>query len=310
MSLTRREALIAPLALASIAAADTMPPIIDTHTHFYDPMRPEGVPWPGKADKVLYRPVLPAEFKKLAAPHGVTGTVVVEASSRVEDNQWLLDIAKDESSLVGIVGRIAPDDAKFQTHLERFAKNPLFRGIRWNEGETRAALKNAEQFQRLKALSDAGLTLDLNGSPEVLFVAADVAERLPKLRIVVNHMGNPKVDGTAPPNAWKHALAVAAESGKNVWCKLSALVDGTGKMDRKAPTDAAFYKPTFDPVWDAFGADRLIYGSNWPVSDLYASYATVFDLAAGFVKPKGDKAFARVFGENAVVAYQLERRMR
>jgi len=310
MNLTRREALLAPLALATIGAAEAKPAIIDTHTHFYDPTRPEGVPWPGKGDKVLYRPVLPAEFKKLAAPHGVTGTVVVEASSRVEDNQWLLDLAKDEPFLVGIVGRLAPDDAKFQTHLERFAKNPLFRGIRWNEAETRAALKNAEQFRRLQALSDAGLTLDLNGGPEVHHAAATVAEKFPKLRIVVNHMGNPRLDGMPPVEAWKKAIVASAAARKNVWCKLSALVDGTGKTDRKAPTDAAYYKSTFDPLWEAFGADRLIFGSNWPVSDLYASYATVFDLAAGFVKPKGDTAFAKVFGANAMAAYQLERRMR
>src|SRR3954454_16774698 len=83
---------------------------IDTHTHFYDPTRKEGVPWPGKGDKVLYRPVLPKEFKKLAAPFGVTGTVVVEASPRVEDNQWLLDLARDEPFLVGVVGRLLLDD--------------------------------------------------------------------------------------------------------------------------------------------------------------------------------------------------------
>lgn len=303
--MTRRDALLAPLALAIV---DDKPAIIDTHTHFYDPTRPEGVPWPGKGDKVLYRPVLPAEFKKLAVPHGVTGTVVVEASSRLEDNQWLLDIAKDEPFLAGIVGRLAPDDAKFIQHLERFAKNPRFRGIRWNEAETRDGLKNAAVGDRLKALSDTGLTLDLNGGPEVHHVAADLAGKFPKLKIVINHMGNPRMDGKPPSEAWLKAIKASSAAGKNVWCKLSALVDGTGKSGRKAPTDAAFYKPTFDSLWEAFGEDRLVYGSNWPVSDLYARYATVFDLAAGFVKPKGAVAFAKVFGANAQSAYALPRK--
>lgn len=302
MNPTRREALFAPL---SLAIAEEKPPIIDTHTHFYDPTRPEGVPWPGKGDKVLYRPVLPAEFKKLAAPHGVTGTVVVEASPRVEDNQWLLDLAKGEPFLVGVVGRIAPGDPKFNRHVERFAKNPRFRGIRWNEMETRVALRAESLRAGLQALSDTGLTLDLNGGPEVHHVAVEVAEKFPKLRIVINHMGNPRMDGKPPTEAWLKAIKASAAAGKNVWCKLSALVDGTGKSGRKAPTDAAFYKPTFDALWDAFGENRLVYGSNWPVSDLYATYATVFDLAAGFVKPKGAAAFAKVFGANAHAAYAL-----
>src|SRR5262245_27953453 len=69
---------------------ESKPPIIDCHTHFYDPSRPGGVPWPGKDDKVLYRTVLPKQFREVAGPLGVTGTVVVEASPLVEDNQWLL----------------------------------------------------------------------------------------------------------------------------------------------------------------------------------------------------------------------------
>ena len=65
--------------------------IIDTHVHFYDPTRPQGIPWPGKNNKQLYRPVLPDEFKRLSKPFGVAGTIVVEASPWIEDNQWWLD---------------------------------------------------------------------------------------------------------------------------------------------------------------------------------------------------------------------------
>ena len=305
MNLTRREALLLPIAAAAIGAADAKPVVLDTHTHFYDPTRPGGVPWPGKGDKLLYRPVLPAEFKKLAAPHGVTGTIVVEASPLVEDNQWLLDLAKDEPFLAGIVGRLAPNDAKFTSHLERFAKNPRFRGVRWNEAETRDGLKTPLARKNLEALSDTGLSLDLNGGPEVHLVAAAVAEAFPKLRIVINHMGNPRMDGKPPTETWLKGIRASAAAGKNVWCKLSALVDGTGRSGGKAPTEAAFYKPTFDALWAVFGEDRLLYGSNWPVSDNYSTYATVFDLAAGFVKPKGAEAAAKVFGKNALAAYRI-----
>ena len=70
--------------------------IIDTHTHFYDPTRPEGVPWPNPDDDVLYRRVMPDDYKALAVPEGATGTVVVEASKWLDDNQWILDLAADE----------------------------------------------------------------------------------------------------------------------------------------------------------------------------------------------------------------------
>ena len=105
--ISRRE-FAGTLALASAAALNgcvsrpvSADGILDTHTHFYDPTRPQGVPWPPKDDPVLHRPVYPAEFLKLARPHGVTGTVVVEASPWLEDNHWVLknDILNAEIGL-------------------------------------------------------------------------------------------------------------------------------------------------------------------------------------------------------------------
>ena len=75
--------------------------IIDTHTHFYDPTRPEGVPWPPADNELLYRTVLPEHHRALAVPEGVTGTVVVEASAWLADNQWILDLAADDPGSSG-----------------------------------------------------------------------------------------------------------------------------------------------------------------------------------------------------------------
>jgi L-fuconolactonase len=310
--MTRREALATLAGTAGLrlplAWADDKPRVIDTHTHFYDPTRKEGVPWPGKGDKVLYRTVLPAEYKKLAVPHGVTGTVVVEASPWVEDNQWLLDLANDEPFLIGIVGNLSPADKDFTKHLTRFAKNPRFRGIRVSEDALRTALKDRTQLDRLKAVSDSGLTLDVNGQAGTFPLSAELAGKFPKLRVVVNHMGNPTIDGKEPPEAWRKAVAAGGRAGDNVFCKMSALVEGSRKTGGKVPTDLAFYRPTLDELWKAFGADRLVFGSNWPVSDIYATFGTVYTLAAEYVKGKGGAAFAKVFGANAVKAYQLKPR--
>lgn len=153
-------------------AADTRAaPVIDTHTHFYDPTRPQGVPWPGKGDAFLYRPVLPAEWEELVAPLGVTGTIVVEASPLVEDNQWLLDLAAEQKprpgmqGIVGIVGSLPVGDPTCGGLIDRFAKNPLFRGIRVNAQALLAGLGDKASLADLERFAAHGLTLDVNGGP-------------------------------------------------------------------------------------------------------------------------------------------------
>ncbi|QEL14479.1 amidohydrolase family protein [Limnoglobus roseus] len=308
MNLTRREWL-ATTAAATLTvpatAADAKPTIVDTHTHFYDPTRTQGVPWPAKDDKLLYRRVLPAEYRKLAEPLGITGTVVVEASPWVEDNQWLLDLAKDEPFILGVVGRLIPTEMNFVANLDRFAKNPLFRGIRVTHDEVKKALTDDTVAKNLQAFSDRRLTLDVNGGPELLPDIVKLSKKFTSLTIVVNHMANPKIDGKAADKAYRENLAAAAE-GRNVWCKFSALVDGTRKRDGSAPTDLDFYRPTLDAVWAAFGELRLMFGSNWPVSDYAAKLETTVSLATKYVTEKaGDPA--KVFATNAKLAYQLTR---
>src|SRR5512133_2472255 len=102
---------------------------IDTHTHFYDPSRPQGVPWPSPNEKLLYRTVLPKQYRTLKVPQTISGTVVVEASPWVEDNQWVLDLAAKEPFILGLVGNLPVGTKPFAQHLKRFAANPLFRGI-------------------------------------------------------------------------------------------------------------------------------------------------------------------------------------
>ena len=95
--------------------------IVDTHTHFYDPYRPEGVPWPPQDNSLLYRRVLPDDYKAVALTEGVTGTVVVEASEWVEDNRWILELAATEPFIVGFVGNLDPESDDFERHLASLA---------------------------------------------------------------------------------------------------------------------------------------------------------------------------------------------
>jgi predicted TIM-barrel fold metal-dependent hydrolase len=282
-------------------------PVIDCHTHFYDPARPEGVPWPNKDDKVLYRRVLPEHFKDLARPLGVTGTVVVEASPWVEDNQWVLDLAKDDPFIVGLVGHLKPGGDEFAEHLNRFAKNCLFRGIRISSGDLLKGLEQGSFIADLKRLADNDLELDVNGGPDMPQVVARLTERLPELRVVINHMANVRIDGKAVPAGWLEGMQAAAKN-RRVFCKVSALVEGAMPRQDNAPAELDFYLPMLDAVWDAFGEDRLIFGSNWPVSERFASFGTVLQIVREYFQSKGNAITEKFFWRNAMAAYKWVKR--
>jgi predicted TIM-barrel fold metal-dependent hydrolase len=292
MSLSRREFLVSAAAAALPRQAAR---ILDVHTHFYDPTRPQGVPWPPKNDPILYRKVLPADFAAVAKPCGVAATVVLEASPWVEDNQWILDLHKDQPLLAGLVGNLAPESPDFEANLKRFAANPAFRGIRIGAA---AARKSPDA---LKLLADRDLALDVNGGPDVLPAVDALAAKFPPLRIVINHCANLKIDGKEPPAAWTKGMRDCA-ARKNVYAKVSGLVEGTGKNDGSAPADAAFYTQVLDVLWSAFGEDRLVWGSNWPVSARFAPYGRVFGIVEAYFKDK--RAADKVLGLNAKAAYK------
>ncbi len=274
--------------------------IIDTHTHFYDPTRPEGVPWPDPDDDVLYRPVYPEHHKALAIPEGVTGTVVVEASTWVEDNQWILDLAENEPFIVGFVGNLDIGAADFEVNLERYSANPLFRGVRLRGVDIGEVVNNGN-LANIEMFASKDLSVDLLSSPDALPSVAALAKKIPELRIVINHVAGVPIDGKAPDAAWVEGMQMSA-ANPHVYCKVSGLVEST--KDQPAPTDVAYYEPTVDVLWDAFGVDRLVYGSNWPVSERFAEYATVQRIVSQYFNAKGVVATEKYFWRNALAAYK------
>lgn len=276
---------------------------IDAHTHFYDPTRPEGVPWPGKDDALLYRPVLPAELKRLTRGLNVSGTIVVEASPWPEDNQWLLDLAAREPFIVGVVGRLDTAGDDFGKQLARFAEDKRFRGVRINHDELKTALDRPAQLDRLRLLAENDRELDVNGGPEMPTDVARLARAVPELRIVINHAANLQIDGKRVPESWRSGMRAAAK-GERVCCKVSALAEGTRKTHGDAPAEVDYYRPVLDALWEIFGEDRLIYGSNWPVSDRAAPYATVYRIAYAYFEEKGRQALEKFLRLNAIAAYR------
>jgi L-fuconolactonase len=309
---TRRGFLASSLAAAGATtwphaglAAETpapLPPIIDAHVHFYDPSRPQGVPWPNKKDDVLYRKTLPADFRKAAGP-GVQGVIVVEASPWLEDNQWLLDLAAHETLIVGIVGHLEPGRPEFAAQLTRFAKHPLFRGIRVSDKALTPGLADTAFAKDLERLADHDLELDINGGPEALGSAFLVARRIAPLRVVLNHLANVPDDGKAPPDQWQNGMLALGQC-PNAFCKVSGLVEGVRPRGQTVPENVDFYRPVLDVAWTAFGPDRLIYGSNWPVCRRFAPYGVVERIVVDYFRQRGEGALEKFLSRNAATAYK------
>lgn len=274
--------------------------IIDTHTHFYDPTRPQGIPWPPKDNALLYRQVLPTHFRNLVEPEGVTGTIVVEASVWPEDNQWILDLAENEPFIVGFIGNLDPSDPNFESNLDRYAANPLFRGIRLGGGR----IKNfsLDDFYAVaKKMTDRNLGIDLLIRAPELAAATALAARIPELHIVINHIAHVPVNGQAPDPDWVAGMRDIAQY-PNVYMKGSAFVEMA--QDTPAPNEVSYYVPTLDVLWDIFGEDRIVYGSNWPVCERAAPYATVINIVSEYFNSKGKEAAEKYFWKNAKAAYK------
>jgi predicted TIM-barrel fold metal-dependent hydrolase len=302
-ALAARWAPLSAAAARRTGRAARPPLVIDTHTHFYDPGRPQGVPWPPKDNAALYRTVLPPHYRALPQGAPVAGTVVVEASPWVEDNQWILDLAAREPFIVGFVGNLPAGTPAFAGLLERFAANPLFRGIRLPSARLAAGLADRALVADLARLAERRLTLDLLGPPATLPDVARLARALPRLQIVVDHVGSVKIDGGPPPAEWLRGLDALARHG-SIACKVSGLVEGSGRTGGAAPRDGAFYRPVLDALWERLGRDRLVYASNWPVSEQYADLATVERLVLDYVAGRGPAAAAAVFSGNAKRVYR------
>jgi predicted TIM-barrel fold metal-dependent hydrolase len=300
-NLTRRRfmqyassSLLAVTALAE--PGPTKIPIVDTHTHFYDTTRPQGLPWPSKKSS-LYKPHLPDQFVAQTKAYGVAGTVVVEASSWVQDNQWILDLAKDNPVILGFIGNIELGKPEFAGHLKRFSVNPIFRGVRLRDKVVTEKFSDDAFKKDLKRLEEKQLTIDIMGKATILRETVRIAKLAPNLRIVIDHL---------PFKSWDRDItAINRELSEiaqlpNVYAKISNVVR---KVDGRVIEDAKFYHPKLDSLWKLFGPDRMIFGSNWPVSERTTTYANIHKIVADYFNTKGRTAAEKFFWKNSLAAY-------
>lgn len=310
----RRRFLSAALAGAvahgsELLASDAVDvPIIDSHIHLFDVGRPQSVPWPPKSSSI-YKSALPERYRKVAAPFGVVGAIEIECSPWPNDNWWVLDIAARDRIIVGTIGDLEPAAPEFGKQLERLHKNPLFRGIRygnlWNR-DLSAQISNAAFIDNLKHLAAAGLVLDTaNPDPKLIHAVVRLNDRIPNLRIVIDHL--PEL---APPEdsvGRKDLDADLQRLGQRpeIFGKVSGIVR---RVHGHVPLRLDFYRDRLDQIWEVFGPDRLLYGSDWPNSDLWAQYRDVFRLAKEFISLKGSVAMQKFYWKNSLRAYSWVKR--
>lgn len=288
-----------------VEAAPASIPIIDCHIHLFDVSRPQGVPWPDKTDKVLYKTASMDRYRQIAPPLGIVGAIEVEASPWFDDNQWVLDIAAKDKMLVGTVGDLEPDKPDFRAQLDRFHKNPLFRGIRygniWNR-DLAAMVDKPGFIAGMKMLADAGLSMDsANPDPRLINGLLRLSDKVPSLRIVVDHL--PRLVKPTAADALKAYEGDLRELGKRkqVFVKVSGVVR---RVNGRIEEDPAFYKSSIDELFDIFGEDRLIYGSDWPNSDQWAEYPVELKIVRAYFMAKGQAVAEKYFWKNSVAAYR------
>ncbi len=275
--------------------------VIDTHIHLYDTNRSEGVDWPPVTDKVLYRPVLTEHFDEVADREGIPSTVIVEASSRVEDNQWVLDLVKhNPKRYLALVGNLPIGTDEFAVLLERFSKDSRFVGIRMRDRPGGDDFFTDAVWRDLGLLAQKGLTLDVLIHNFTIDEVTEVAKRLPELKIMINHLGGLSITNDPLTAEWKNSVKRAAAQ-PNVHCKVSGIFQRSGV--RPPPKERSFYAPVFKVVYEAFGEDRIVYGSNWPVTDRGGSYSEQLKVIQSYFDPD---VHGKLFRENALKFYGLD----
>lgn len=274
---------------------------IDSHQHFwrYDAVRDA---WITDSMAVLKRDFLPEHLAIELMANGFDASIAVQADQSENETQFLLDLAERNSPIAGVVGWVDLLSPRVAERLEYFSHFPKLRGFRHiAQAEPDDNFLVREQFVKGVAhLGVFGFTYDILIYPRQLPAAIELVARLPEQRFVVDHCAKPdvKLGKTAP---WAAQMKEIAKN-KNVFCKLSGLVTEADWKHWKADD----FKPYLDVVFEAFGADRVMFGSDWPVCLLAGTHRQVKQLIEDYVKGFSAADKDKILGGNAARFYGLK----
>ncbi len=288
---------------AGILLVPTFGQRIDTHIHLYDTDREGSSTFldPVKHEKI-YFPHYAQTFVDTAGPVGIDYAVVVEASARREDNFWLMQHVDTSEALVAFIANLDPRDPTYVSDLDSLSSFEKFRGIRIRP-ITPINISDNNIIASFAHLARKNLVLELGGGGVDPKTITTIARRFPDMNIIMNHMAGGRMAGDQiKPSDWLARLTEFA-SEPNVYCKISMLYGLSG--ENPAPIDAAYYKSFIDSVVDAFGADRVIFGSNWTLSDMLGTYGDMIAMYDAYLDTREDLSPEQLFFRNINRAYGL-----
>ncbi len=278
-----------------------MPPVIDTHQHFWDLSRFE-YPWmAGPELEPLRRDYLPADLQPLLRPAGVDRTIFVQARHDLEESRWGLVLAERHDFLAGVVGWVNLASEACADQLAELRSHPRFVGVRHitHDEPDDDWIVRGDVLRGLRVLERHGVPFDLLFRPCHLRHVPILARKLPDLPLVIDHLAKPPIrEGRM--DGWREDFEATARF-PNVHCKLSGLVT---EADWETWTPAGL-APYVQVALEAFGPSRLMCGSDWPVSTLCASYERVFSALREALGPLGADERSAIFGGTAERFYGL-----
>jgi L-fuconolactonase len=275
---------------------------IDSHQHFWR-YHPDQHGWMTDAMAALRRDYLPADLTPLLDGLGFDGSITVQARQVIEETEWLLRLAETESRILGVVGWLDLCSPGLPDQLERYSTHPKLVGARHlvhDEPDDRFMLR--PEFRRgIGMLAEAELAYDLLLRPHHLPVALELVDEFEDQLFVLDHIAKPQIRDHVV-SGWSEDVTRLAER-PNVFCKLSGLVT---EADWAAWRSSDF-RPYLDVVLEAFGAERLMIGSDWPVCTLAGDYGAAMRLVIDYVGALSADEQAGILGDNCARFYGVQR---
>lgn len=281
--------------------------IVDAHHHLWDRQMDDfDHSWQeDEGHEKICKNFLPSDLEPLIKSAGVDKTVFVQTQHDTRENDWVLELANQYDWMAGVVGWVDLAGDQCESQIEKYKSQPKFVGVRHiTQGEPDDDYIVRDDVARgLGLLEKHDVAFDLLFFVKHLKHAQSVGKRFPNLRLVIDHLAKPLIKLGAT-DGWQENFEAAAKCD-NIYCKLSGMVTEADWENWK-PADL---KPYVETALEAFGPDRCMFGSDWPVSELAASYTEVFDALVECIGGVSDSERAKILGENAMKFYQLDNRI-
>jgi L-fuconolactonase len=273
---------------------------IDTHVHFWKYIKLRDA-WITENMKVLQQDYLPEQLMLNLKRNGVDGCVAVQASQEEVETRFLVELSKTHDFIRGVVGWIDLRADKVEQTLEHFCQHSIIKGYRHIVQAEPDNFLLREDFQRgVRALKQYDYAYDILIYPSQLQSTLTFVSKFPDQKLIIDHCAKPDIKNSKMEE-WKKLINEIAQQ-RNVYCKVSGLFT---EAVWKGWSVSEFY-PYLDVVFEAFGIDRLMFGSDWPVILLSGIYVQWKSLLEKYMERFAQQAKEKVFGLNAVGFYNLD----